>query len=148
MPIVDPHAAPLEVLLVEDNPGDVRLVEEAFRGTHSAIKLHVASDGAEAMSFLHREGQYANSPRPDIVLLDLEMPRMNGYETWVHIRADAALTQIPVFILTAADADIEKNRQLNPSIYLRKPRGLEAIAILLGSINDVAWLSRCSMVAN
>jgi two-component system, chemotaxis family, response regulator Rcp1 len=150
MPIVDPYAAPIELLLVEDNPGDIRLAQEAFRGTHGAIKLHFTSDGVEAMSFLRREGQYASSPRPDVVLLDLEMPRMNGPETLAHIRADAALNQIPVLILTAAEAenDFEKRPALNANIYLKKPLGLDAIVILLGSINDFAWLGRCSMVAN
>ena len=148
MPIVDPDGGPIDVLLVDDNPGDVRLAQEAFRGTDGGIKLHVASDGAEAMSFLRHEGSYASSPRPDLILLDLEMPKMNGPETLAQIRADAALSPIPVVILTAADSEagISRSRELNANLYLTKPDGLEAIVILLTAINDFAWLGQCRIL--
>jgi chemotaxis family two-component system response regulator Rcp1 len=148
MPIVDPDGAPIDVLLVDDNPGDVRLAQEAFRGTNGGIKLHIASDGVEALSFLRQEGRYASSPRPDLILLDLEMPKMNGSETLAQIRADAALSPIPVVILTASDsqAGIAKSRELNANLYLTKPEGLEAIVILVKSINDFAWLGQCRIL--
>ncbi len=141
--------APIEVLLVDDNPGDVRLAEEAFRETNGAIKLHVASDGVEALSFLRRESQYAGSHRPDLILLDLNMPRMDGFEMLAQIRADASLRLIPVVILTVSDAevDIAESYELNANLYLTKPVGLEAIVILVKSINDFTWLGQCRLSA-
>lgn len=141
--------APTEVLLVDDNPGDVRLTQEAFREMGGVMTLHVASDGVEALSFLRREGPYANSPRPDLILLDLDMPRMNGAETLAQIRADADLRLIPVVILTTSDAeaDIAKSYDLNANLYLTKPVGLDAIVILLNSINDFTWLGQCRISA-
>jgi chemotaxis family two-component system response regulator Rcp1 len=149
MPLVAPSGTPIDLLLVDDNPGDVRLAQEAFRHGNGAIKLHVTSDGVEALSFLRREGQYANSPRPDVILLDIEMPRMSGPETLAQIRADAALSPIPVVMLTSSDAETDraKSRELNANLYLTKPDGLEAIVILLSSINDFAWLVRCRVAA-
>jgi two-component system, chemotaxis family, response regulator Rcp1 len=145
MTIVRTDRAPIEVLLVDDNPGDVRLAQEAFREMVGVMTLHVASDGVEALSFLRREGPHANSPRPDLILLDLDMPRMNGPETLAKIRSDASLKLIPVVILTtsAAEADIVKSYELNANLYLTKPVGLDAIAILVKSINNFAWLGQC-----
>ena len=140
-----PDRAPTEVLLVDDNPGDVRLAQEAFRETNGAMQLHVATDGVDALSFLRREGHYAASPRPDLILLDLDMPRMNGAETLAQIRADASLKLIPVVILTTSDAeaDVAKSYDLNANLYLTKPVGLDAIVILVNSINDFSWLGQC-----
>jgi CheY-like chemotaxis protein len=148
MPIVETGGAPIDLLLVDDNPGDVRLAQEAFGVTNGVLNLHVTSDGVEAMSFLRREGGYGSSPRPDLILLDLEMPRMNGPETLAQIRADANLRHIPVVILTSSDAkdDIVKSQDLNANLYLTKPAGLETIVILLKSINDFAWLRQCEIM--
>ena len=134
---------PIHVLLVEDSPGDVRLTREAFRETNGAVHLHVASDGVEAMSFLMREGANADAPRPDFILLDLNLPRMDGREVLVHIKEDPSLRTIPTIILTTseADADVLKSYQLNANAYLKKPVTLEAFESLVRSINDF-WLTK------
>src|SRR6202046_2072460 len=95
----------LEVLLVEDSPGDVRLTQEAFREANRAIHLHVASDGVEAMAFLKREGTNANAPRPDLILLDLNLPRMDGREVLAEIKGDDNLKTIPTIILTTSESE-------------------------------------------
>jgi chemotaxis family two-component system response regulator Rcp1 len=134
---------PTDVLLVEDSPGDVRLTREAFQDANPAVNLHVAMDGVEAMAFLHHEGQYADAPRPDFILLDLNLPRMDGREVLAHIKDDASLRTIPTVILTTseADADILKSYELNANAYLRKPVTLEAFEALVRSINDF-WLTK------
>ena len=144
MPTIYVHGRPIDVLMVDDNPGDIRLAQEAF-GETGGIKLHAASDGLEAMSFLRREGPYASSPRPDLVLLDLQMPRMNGPETLAQIRADEVLGRMPVAILTSSneETDIAKCRDLNANLYLTKPEGFETVAILVKTINDFAGLGQC-----
>jgi CheY-like chemotaxis protein len=131
------------VLLVEDSPGDVRLTREAFREANGAVRLHVASDGVEAMEFLRQEGAYADVPRPDFILLDLNLPRMDGREVLAHIKADDDLRTIPTVILTTseADADVLRSYELNANAYLRKPVTLEAFEKLVQSINDF-WLTK------
>jgi two-component system, chemotaxis family, response regulator Rcp1 len=133
---------PIEVLLVEDSPGDVRLTQEAFRDANGAIKLHVACDGVEAMRFLRREGGHSQSPRPDLILLDLNLPRMDGREVLAHIKDDDDLKTIPTVILTTSEseADIVKSYQLQANCYLCKPVQLEAFEALVKSINDF-WLT-------
>ena len=135
--------APIDVLLVEDSPGDVRLTREAFRDANGAVRLHVASDGVEAMEFLRQEGAYADAPRPDFILLDLNLPRMDGREVLAHIKADDDLRTIPTVILTTseADADVLRSYELNANAYLRKPVTLEAFENLVQSINDF-WLTK------
>jgi CheY-like chemotaxis protein len=137
------RGTPIDVLLVEDSPGDVRLTREAFRETNGAVTLHVASDGVEAMAFLRREGANAAAPRPDFILLDLNLPRMDGREVLVHIKEDPELRTIPTIILTTseADADILKSYELNANAYLKKPVTLEAFEALVRSINDF-WLTK------
>ncbi|MEA2653385.1 MAG: hypothetical protein QOI37_612 [Chloroflexota bacterium] len=137
------EGASIDVLLVEDSPGDVRLTREAFREANGAVKLHVASDGVEAMAFLRREGVHADAPRPDFILLDLNLPRMDGREVLAHIKDDDSLRTIPTVILTTseADADILKSYELNANAYLRKPVTLEAFESLVKSINDF-WLTK------
>ncbi len=137
---------PIEVLLVEDSPGDVRLTQEAFREANPAIHLHVATDGVEAMAFLKREGTHARAPRPDLILLDLNLPRMDGREVLAHIKDDAALKTIPTVILTTSDAeaDIVKSYQLQANCYLSKPVQLDAFESLVGSINDF-WLTKVKL---
>ena len=137
------RSTPIDVLLVEDSPGDVRLTREAFRETNGAVTLHVASDGVEAMAFLRREGENANAPRPDFILLDLNLPRMDGREVLVQIKEDPELRTIPTIILTTseADADVLKSYELNANAYLKKPVTLEAFEALVRSINDF-WLTK------
>ena len=130
-----------EVLLVEDSPGDVRLTQEAFREANQSIHLHVACDGVDAMAFLRREGAHQRAPRPDIILLDLNLPKMDGREVLVHIKDDETLKTIPIVILTTseAEADIVKSYQLQANCYLSKPVQLEAFERLVKGINDF-WL--------
>ena len=98
---------PIEVLLVEDSPGDVRLTQEAFRDVNTSIHLHVATDGVEAMAFLRREGDQIHAPRPDLILLDLNLPKMDGREVLAHIKADDSLKLIPTVILTTSEAEVD-----------------------------------------
>src|ERR1700678_2741599 len=96
------NGMPIHVLLVEDSPGDVRLTQEAFRDATASIQLHVASDGVEAMAFLRQEGAYSASPRPDLILLDLNLPKMDGRQVLAHIKEDQSLKLIPTVILTTS----------------------------------------------
>jgi two-component system, chemotaxis family, response regulator Rcp1 len=132
----------INVLLVEDSAGDVRLTREAFREANGAVQLHVASDGVEAIAFLRQDGAYADAPRPDFILLDLNLPRMDGREVLAQIKVDDELRTIPVVILTTseADADILKSYELNANAYLRKPVTLKAFERLVRSINEF-WLT-------
>jgi CheY-like chemotaxis protein len=137
---------PIEVLLVEDSPGDVRLTQEAFREANRSIRLHVAVDGVEAMGFLRQEGVHADAPRPDLILLDLNLPKMDGREVLAHIKDDDSLKLIPTVILTTSDAeaDIVKSYQLQANCYLTKPVQLEAFESLVRSINDF-WLTKVKL---
>ncbi|MGA9544404.1 MAG: response regulator [Candidatus Sulfotelmatobacter sp.] len=137
---------PLEVLLVEDSPGDVRLTQEAFHAANIAVHLNVVTDGVEAMAFLRHEGAFAGAPRPDLTLLDLNMPRMDGRQTLALIKNDASLKTIPVVILTTSDAegDIAKSYELHANCYLRKPVQLNAFESLVRSINDF-WLTKATL---
>jgi two-component system, chemotaxis family, response regulator Rcp1 len=144
--LIGDEGMPIEVLLVEDSPGDVRLTQEAFRDANPAIRLHVATDGVEAMAFLRREGAHTHSPRPDLILLDLNLPKMDGREVLAHIKDDANLKTIPTVILTTSDAeaDIVKSYQLQANCYLSKPVQLDAFESLVGSINDF-WLTKVKL---
>jgi CheY-like chemotaxis protein len=137
---------PIEVLLVEDSPGDVRLTKEAFQDANRAIHLNVAVDGVEAMAFLRREGVYLAAPRPDLILLDLNLPKMDGREVLAHIKEDSSLKLIPTVILTTSDAeaDIVKSYQLQANCYLTKPVQLDDFESLVKSINDF-WLIRAKL---
>jgi|ERR1700722_2023836 len=128
----------LEVLLVEDSPGDVRLTREAFRAANEAVRLHVATDGVDAMAFLNREGAYSDAPRPDLTLLDLNMPKMDGREVLSRIKGDEVLRSIPTVVLTTstAEEDIAKSYELHANCYFSKPVGLEAFEELVSSINS------------
>ena len=132
-----------EVLLVEDSPGDVRLTQEVFREAEGSIHLHVATDGLEAMAFLKREGVHASVPRPDIILLDLNLPRMDGREVLARIKEDESLKTIPTVILTTseAEADITRSYELQANCYLSKPVQLDAFESLVKSINEF-WLTK------
>jgi chemotaxis family two-component system response regulator Rcp1 len=137
---------PIDVLLVEDSPGDVRLTQEALRDAKRAINLYVACDGVEALAFLKREGVYARAPRPDLILLDLNLPKMDGREVLAHIKAHESLKTIPTIILTMsqAEADIVKSYQLQANCYLSKPVQLDAFEILVKSINDF-WMTKVKL---
>jgi CheY-like chemotaxis protein len=137
---------PIQVLLVEDSPGDVRLTQEAFREANKSILLHIAADGVEAMAFLKREGPHANAPRPDLILLDLNLPKMDGREVLAHIKGDDSLKTIPTVILTTseAEADIVNSYQLRANCYLSKPVQLDAFESLVKSINDF-WLTKAKL---
>jgi chemotaxis family two-component system response regulator Rcp1 len=136
----------IEVLLVEDSPGDVRLTREAFHEANGAIRLHVASDGIEAMAFLHRKGVHANAPRPDFILLDLNLPMMDGREVLSTIKGDDSLKTIPTIILTTSDAEVDilKSYQLQANCYLTKPVHLDEFDAVVKSINDF-WLTRAKL---
>jgi chemotaxis family two-component system response regulator Rcp1 len=146
MKMLKEDGSPIEVLLVEDSPGDVRLTREAFREANGAIHLHVAADGVEAMAFLRREGAHAGAPRPDLILLDLNLPRMDGREVLTHIKEDDSLKTIPTVILTTseAEADILKSYQLQANCYLTKPVQLEAFETVIKSISDF-WLTKVKL---
>jgi CheY-like chemotaxis protein len=139
-------AAPIDVLLVEDSPGDVRLTQEALRDSQRVVHLHVAFDGIEAMAFLKREGAHARAPRPDLILLDLNLPRMDGREVLARIKADENLRMIPTIVLTTseAEADIKKSYELQANCFLTKPVQLEAFEGLVKSINEF-WMTRAKL---
>jgi chemotaxis family two-component system response regulator Rcp1 len=146
MKLIGGDDMPIEVLLVEDNSGDVRLTQEAFREANRAIHLHVASDGVDAMAFLRREGTHNHAPRPDLILLDLNLPKMDGREVLSHIKADDNLKTIPTIILTTSDAeaDIVRSYELQANCYLTKPGQLEGFENLVKSINDF-WLTKVKL---
>jgi CheY-like chemotaxis protein len=146
MKIVKGEGRPVVVLLVEDSPGDVRLTKEALGEANTDVHLHVASDGVEAMAFLRREGVHARAPRPDLILLDLNLPKMDGREVLAQIKLDDRLKTIPTIILTTseAEADILKSYQLQANCFLSKPVQLDAFENLVKSINDF-WLIKAKL---
>ena len=133
---------PIEVLLVEDNPGDVRLTREALKDGKVSNNLSVAQDGVEALRFLRREGPYAGAPRPDVVLLDLNLPKKDGREVLQEIKNDEALKRIPVVILTTskAEEDVLRTYNLHANCYVTKPVDLEKFIVVVKSI-DAFWLT-------
>jgi chemotaxis family two-component system response regulator Rcp1 len=135
-----------KILLVEDSPGDVRLAEEAFRDAKVPIHLHVVSDGQEAMVFLRREGAHADAPRPDMILLDLNLPKMDGREVLARIKQDASLKTIPTVILATSDAeaDIVRSYQLQANCYLHKPVQFDAFEALVNSLSDF-WMTKAAL---
>ena len=146
MRIIGDGGTPIEVLLVEDSPGDVRLTQEAFRDANRSVHLHVAFVGVEAMAFLRREGVHGAAPRPDLILLDLNLPKMDGREVLAHIKEDDSLKTIPTVILTTSDAeaDIVKSYELRANCYLSKPVQLDAFESIVKSINDF-WLTKVKL---
>ncbi len=135
-------ARPIEILLVEDNPGDVDLTREALDDAKVANRLHVVDDGAKAMEFLYRRGGFAGVPRPDIILLDLNLPKKDGREVLADIRQDPALAEIPVVVLTTSQAeeDIFRAYRLHANCYITKPVDLEQFLKVIRSIEDF-WLT-------
>jgi len=146
MKCIGVNGMPINVLLVEDSPGDVRLTQEAFRDADRLIHVHVAEDGVEAMAFLRREGIHAHAPRPDIILLDLNLPKMDGREVLAQIKEDDDLKTIPTVILTTSDAeaDIFRSYELQANCYLSKPVQLDVFETLVKSINDF-WLTKAKL---
>ena len=132
----------VEILLVEDNPGDARLAMEALKDAKVKNKLHWVEDGVEAMAFLRREGKYSDAPHPDVILLDLNLPRKDGREVLEEIKRDEDLRHIPVVILTASNAeeDIIKTYNLHANCYIRKPVDFDRFIEVVQSI-DYFWLT-------
>jgi CheY-like chemotaxis protein len=132
----------VDILLVEDNPGDVRLTREALKEAKVRNQLHVATDGVEALAFLRREGAYKEAVRPSLVLLDLNLPRKNGREVLAEMKEDPDLRRIPVVILTTSQAeqDIVKAYDLHVNCYINKPVDLDQFLQVVKSIEDF-WLT-------
>jgi chemotaxis family two-component system response regulator Rcp1 len=146
MKLIGGDSVPVQVLLVEDNPGDIRLTQEAFRDANPFVHLHVVMDGVEAMAFLRHEGTHLHALRPDLILLDLNLPKMDGRQVLAHIKADPSLKMIPVVILTTsmAEEDIAKSYQLQANCYLNKPVQLEKFDDLVRNINEF-WLTKVKL---
>jgi CheY-like chemotaxis protein len=126
---------PAEILLIEDNPSDVRLTEEAMRDMRVVNKLHIASNGEEALAFLFRKGQFAKAPRPDFILLDWNLPGVDGSEVLEIVRGDANLKSIPVIVLTSSrdQIDVVKAYHLQASAYITKPVDMSGFVTIMES---------------
>jgi CheY-like chemotaxis protein len=133
---------PIDILLVEDNPGDERLTREALKEGKVYSNLHWVKDGVEAMAFLRREGKYAAAPRPEIILLDLNLPRKDGREVLEEVKADDRLRRIPVVILTTskAEEDVLRTYNLHANCFVTKPVDLDKFMVVVKSIDDF-WLT-------
>jgi CheY-like chemotaxis protein len=133
---------PIDILLVEDNEGDARLAKEAMRDSKVSNTIHHVPDGVEAMAFLRKEGKYAAAPRPDLILLDLNLPRKDGREVLADIKEDEDLKRIPVVILTVSndEADILRSYNLHANCYITKPIDLAQFLNVVRSIEDF-WLT-------
>jgi CheY-like chemotaxis protein len=137
-----PRRKPIEILLVEDNPGDVRLTREAFADTKVSHNLSVVGDGEEAMAFLRRQGDYASAPRPDLILLDLNLPRKSGREVLAELKHDSELLSIPVVVMTTSEAegDILNSYYLHANAYVTKPVDLDCFVDVVSKIEGF-WLT-------
>ena len=133
---------PIEILLVEENPGDVRLTQEALKEAKVLNKVNVARDGVDAMAFLRREGKYADAPTPDLILLDLNLPRKSGFEVLEDLKRDPDLKRIPVVILTSSSAeqDVLSTHNLHANCYITKPVDLSQFTKVVQTIEDF-WLA-------
>jgi chemotaxis family two-component system response regulator Rcp1 len=137
---------PLQVLLIEDNLGDIRLTREALCDSNILLDLHIATDGVDAMDFLRREGAHIDAPRPDLILLDLNLPKMDGREVLTRIKRDDGLKTIPTLILSTSEAevDIAISYRLQANCYLSKPVELDVFEMLVKSICDF-WLDKVKL---
>lgn len=133
---------PIEILMVEDSPGDARLAIEALKDAKVLNHISVVEDGVEAMAFLRQEGEHADAPRPDLILLDLNLPRKDGREVLAEVKGDEALAQIPVVVLTTSQAeqDILKSYQLHANCYITKPVDLDQFMAVIKSVESF-WLT-------
>ena len=137
-----PQPTPIDILLVEDNPGDVRLMTETFREGKISNRLSVVTDGVLALAFLRRQSPYDDAPRPDLILLDLSLPRKNGQELLAEIKQDPDLKRIPVVVVTSSEAekDILEAYNNHVNCYLTKPVALEQFTAVVRSVEDF-WLA-------
>ena len=135
-------ARPIEILLVEDNPGDVRLLMETFREGKIRNRISLVEDGVEALAFLHKEGEHGSAPRPDLILLDLSLPRKNGQEVLAEVKQDADLKRIPVVVITSSQAEKDILQAYNnyANCYLTKPVDLEQFMGVVRSVEEF-WFS-------
>lgn len=138
----------MNILLVEDNPGDVRLTQEAFKQSCFSTRLQAVKDGVEALQFLRKEGEFAHEPTPDLILLDLNLPRKNGIEVLKEVKKDDSLKQIPVIILTtsSAEEDIQKAYAHHANCYLSKPVDFEQFHRLIQALQSF-WFSEVHLPA-
>ncbi|GMA17156.1 response regulator (plasmid) [Deinococcus metallilatus] len=136
----------IQILLVEDNPADIMLTEEAFAEAHFPHHLHIAKDGVEALEFLRHEARHAGSPTPDVILLDLNMPRMSGLELLDVLKADVALRNIPVVVLTTsrAESDIWRSYNLHANAYIPKPVTISEFVEVIKSFENF-WFSTAAL---
>ena len=133
-----PDSRPIDILLVEDNPGDVRLTKEALRDAKVLNEIYVARDGVEAMQFVNNEGTFSNAPMPDLILLDLNLPRKDGREVLAEIKKDPKLKHIPVVVLTTskADEDIIRTYNLHANAYITKPVDLNRFVEIMHALEE------------
>lgn len=138
---------PIEVLLVEDNRGDVRLMQEGLKEATVPNNLRVVGDGAEALAYLHREGRYTDAVMPDLILLDLNLPRKNGHEVLAAIKTDPGLKRIPVIVLTSSESerDILKSYELLANCYIAKPASFDQFMAVVKRIEDF-WLTTVKLL--
>ena len=136
---------PIEILLVEDNEGDARLLRETLLEINQNVRLHVVADGLEAIAFLAYQGPYLAAPRPNLILLDLNMPKMGGLEVLARVKANPWLKTIPIVVLTTSEdnSDITKSYKFMANCYLTKPAEFDELQALVKSLNDF-WLSRAT----
>lgn len=141
-----PSARPAEILLVEDNPADIRLTQEVFAEIGLPHRVHVARDGEEALAMLRRQGPHAALPEPDLVLLDLNLPRKDGREVLAEAKSDPRLSHIPILVLSTsrAERDVLSCYRLHANCYLQKPVDFEAFATLIRGLEEF-WLKRASL---
>ncbi len=140
---------PVEILLAEDSPADVRLAREALKDAKVMNNLHVTRDGVEALEFLRKEGEFAKAPRPDVILLDLNLPRMDGREVLAIVKEDPSLKRIPVVILTVSrsEEDIIKTYNLHANCYITKPLDLKQFIKVVKSIENF-WFTIVTLPQN
>jgi two-component system, chemotaxis family, response regulator Rcp1 len=138
-----------DVLLVEDNPGDVRLTKEALKDAKLALNLHVAEDGVKAMEFLRKQGEYSDKPSPDLILLDLNLPRMDGREVLAAIKSDGKLKRTPVVVVTTskAEEDIFRTYDLHANCYVTKPLDIDQFIIMIKTIEQF-WFTMVKLPSN
>ncbi len=132
----------IEILLVEDNQGDIRLTREALKDSKLLIHLNVVTDGVEAMNFLHKEGKYKDKPQPDLILLDLNLPKKNGRQVLAEVKADNKLKYIPVVVLTTSrnEEDVLASYGMHANCYVNKPLDLDQFLTIVAKIEEF-WLT-------